>query len=492
MRGTYRTFAKLAGTAALSGFAALALGGCAYADYGTGPGYAPPRPSSTYQPRRAPAFNTAYYTIDQADGFASVIGSSPPDYSFRYGRADSWMWIGASGETLLMESGRDGDIQYYFQPRASLPYLIRDEDDVSYGFDRGLLIAVFGPDGTIIGDGDKAADRDYADDLLARARELLSASSRHGWDNRSARSWSNSFAIDFILNSGWSGAWRNQYGWNPYSRYDDDYYYWRQEEWRRRHDHGDRYRDWHRRGGRNAPPAYAPPVVTEVPHTRPVLGDRAGPIMDAGGRGGPREGHEGWGGGGNPAMAMPPAIVPPSGDVPPPAGFGGGDPPPVIAAPPPPPVAADPRVSGDTERPRRHPRVVPGEGAVERLRPTPGGGGAERAQVRDERVGEVPQVAAPPVDLEQGQEIARRRQASEDQQLRAEEARVQAEIARSRAEGLEQAGRVARERDAAQAQYEQSRAWEEQRRIEERGRQEAEQQARQQRANEATSQRYVA
>ncbi|MEQ1725097.1 MAG: cell envelope integrity protein TolA, partial [Sphingopyxis sp.] len=444
MRGTYRTFGKLAGGTAL----ALALSACAYADYGTGPGYASPRPSSSYEPRRAPAFNDAYYTIDQADGFASAIGSSPPDYSFRYGRLDAWAWAGASGETLLMESASEGEIQYYFRPNASLPYLIRDEDDVSYGFDRGALIAVFGPDGTIVGDGGKAADRDYADDLLARARELLSASSRHGWDNRSARSWTNSFAIDFILNSGWSGGWRNQYGWDPRHRFGDDYYYWRQEEWRRRHDHADRFNDWRRRGGRNAPPAYVPPVVTEAPHTRPVLGDRAGPIMDMGGRDGPREGHEGRGGnwgGGNPAIAMPPAIVPPS------LGQGGGDPPPIIAAPPSErPMIEDPRVSGDMERPRPRPRILPGGEVLERQRPTPGGGGAERAQVRDDRVSAAPQaeigqVAAPQADVEQAQEVARRRQAIEDQQLRAEEARVQAEIARSRTQALEQAGQRDRE-----------------------------------------------
>ncbi|MEK6540828.1 MAG: hypothetical protein AABZ45_01770 [Pseudomonadota bacterium] len=462
MRGTLSKMSKLAGGTAL----ALALNACVVADYGTSPGYASPRPSSSYEPRRAPVFNDAYYTIDQADGFASAIGSSPPDYSFRYGRNDAWMWNGVRGESLIMESGQRGDVQYYFQPRGSLPYLIRDEDDISYGFDRGYLVAVFGPDGTIIADGSKASDRDYAEQLLGRARELLFASQRRGWDSRSARSWSSSFGIDFILNSGWGGGWRGQPGWNPYSRYDDDYYYWRQQEWHRRHDHGDRYRDWYRRGGRNAPPVYAPPVYTETPHTRPVLGDRAGPIMDAGGRDGPREGYSGGGRGGDNVIGLPPALIPPAGVIPP------ANVPPQIAIDPP--TIEDPRVS--EEPPRRRPRPVPGEGVMERVRP------------QNEVISVDPQPDAMPTDT------ARERQAVEDQQLRAEEGRVRAEMERSRQQGLEQAGRVERERgarDAAQAQYEQSRAWEEQRRIEERGRQEAEQE-RQRQANDAELRRHAA
>ncbi|MEQ1689051.1 MAG: hypothetical protein ABL874_10800, partial [Sphingopyxis sp.] len=458
---------KLAGGTAL----ALALNACVVADYGNGPGYASPRPSSSYEPRRAPVFNDAYYTIDQADGFASAIGSSPPDYSFRYGRNDAWMWNGVRGESLIMESGQRGDVQYYFQPRGSLPYLIRDEDDISYGFDRGYLVAVFGPDGTIIADGSKASDRDYAEQLLGRARELLFASQRRGWDSRSARSWSSSFGIDFILNSGWGGGWRGQPGWNPYSRYDDDYYYWRQQEWYRRHDHGDRYRDWYRRGGRNAPPVYAPPVYTETPHTRPVLGDSAGPIMDAGGRDGPREGLGG-------DIALPPALVPPTHVQP--------------DAPVPPQIAVDPRTIEDprvSEEPlRRRPRPIPNEGAVERVRP------------QNEVISVDPQPGSAPTDMGRQQEFGRQREAArqrqviEDQQLREEQSRVQAEMERSRQQGLEQAGRTERERgarDDAQAQYEQSRVWEEQRRIEERDRQLAEQDQQRQ-ANEAELRRYQA
>lgn len=425
-------------------FASTLLSACAVADYSTSPGYNSPQRSGYDAPRR-PAFNNAYYTIDQADGFASAIGSSPPDYSFRFGRVDAWAWVGVSGETLLMESGQAGDIQYYFQRNGSLPYLIRDEDDVSYGFDRGNLIAIFGPDGSIVDDGNKAADHMYADRLLERARELLFASTRRGWDNRSARSWTSSFGINFILNSGWGGGWRNQYGWDPRSRYDDDYYYWRQEEWRRRHDHGNRYRDWHRRGGRNAPPAYSPPAYTETPHTRPVLGDRAGPIMDAGGRGGPREGY-GSGGGENPAIAMPPAIVPPSGDAPPLIGRGGGDPPPIIV---------DPRV--DDDMPRRRPRPMPSVGGgdvagAERPRPQNG------VIATDRQPDAMPTDAGQQMELGRLREMERQRQAREEQQLRnaiaaeqaqlrAEEGRVQAEIAQSRAHALEQAGQRDRGRD---------------------------------------------
>lgn len=458
MRGRLGTIGKLAGGTAM----ALALGGCMVADYASpGYGYAPPPRASYDGPRGAAWGMDAYYPIDQADGFASAIGASPPDYSFRFDQADAWAWVGLSGELLLMERARDGDLQYYFAARSATPYLIRD-GDFSYAFDGRELVAVFGPDGQMIGDGSKAGDRRTAAWLLDRARGAFAASRQRRWDNRTARSWSDSYGIDFVLNSGW-GWWRGQPGWNGYSRYDDDYYARRDYERRHRHDHADRYRDWHRRGHRGSPPAYTPPVVTEVPHTRPRLGDPAGPIMSADGRDGPREGMGGGGQGGGtrPGRGDPdPVIVQPQG--------------PIAATPVPPSIVTPSRSDESAGRDgiRRHPRPIPGEP------------GMERRVREDEAVTISPQSEAMQSDaarqreLGRLREIERQRAAVEAAQLREEEGRVRAEMERSRAQALEQAGRaeqVRAEREQRQAQYEQSRAWEEQRRIDEGRRQQGEQ-----------------
>ncbi len=299
MRNMLTKASGLAMAAAVAG--AMALGGCVTAPLSDDLGYAPPSPASPASgwrenysgggknddrgygspPRRSgyesqPANGiAAYYWIDQADGFANAIGSAPPDYNFRFARGDAWAWIGLSGETLLMETTADGTIQYYFEPRSATPYLIRDGYR-SYGFDGRYLVAIYDNRGNLIGDGRRERDSYDAQQLQRRGRDILSASQRRNWDGRTARYWADSFGFDYIINSGWAGGWRNQPGWYDYDRsFESRRHYRRLDEelyWRRHY--RDQFRDWHRHGGGNAPPNMAEP-----PHTQPVLGDPAGPIM---------------------------------------------------------------------------------------------------------------------------------------------------------------------------------------------------------------------
>ena len=56
-----------------------------------------------------------------ADSLAEAIGDGPPDYTFRYDGIDSWAWATRGGETLIVEPGRDGVVQYYYRGRSSAP-----------------------------------------------------------------------------------------------------------------------------------------------------------------------------------------------------------------------------------------------------------------------------------------------------------------------------------------------------------------------------------
>jgi len=108
---------------------------------------APPSPPPA--PIAAPVIPAAaFYLIDQADSLAQALGDSPPDFTFRYDGIDCWAWVSRGGEVLIVEPGRDGVVQYYFDQGESAPYLIRDSD-FAYGFDGPELVHVYDNSGRL-------------------------------------------------------------------------------------------------------------------------------------------------------------------------------------------------------------------------------------------------------------------------------------------------------------------------------------------------------
>lgn len=243
----------------------------------------------------------AYFWIDQADGLADVIGNSPPDYAFRHEGVENWAWVSRMGETLIVEPGRDGVVQYYFAPRATAPYLVRDSY-YSYGFDGPELMQLYDNAGRIPRAWPTSRQRYDGEELQRRGRALLSASWRQRqWDSAAAQSWQRQqgYAFDVFggsgsgWNSGWRDEWRSQPDWRafetternrrPARRLDD--------ERRERRDAGYRFDQWHRGGARGAPPLPANPIVlpTATPALAPVISPapvpppvpRAAPLVPA-------------------------------------------------------------------------------------------------------------------------------------------------------------------------------------------------------------------
>lgn len=239
----------------------------------------PPTPLSIAQPAPAPPVQlappppppipaAAYYWIDQADSFGSVLGRSPPDFTFRYDGIDCYAWISRAGEALIVEPGRDGVVQYYFAPNESMPYLVRDGYN-SYAFEGRELQVVYDQRGDVVPQAPAWDQVRYATSLRDRGRALYAASLRQRlWDTSSAIAWSDWYGYR------WFGSWGN--GWNEYRRrrYDhdaDDPHHRRPhpprdldgEGQRRRHAERD-YEEWQRRGGQGAPPPTGNPIVTPV------------------------------------------------------------------------------------------------------------------------------------------------------------------------------------------------------------------------------------
>ncbi|GAA0295547.1 hypothetical protein GCM10009087_01620 [Sphingomonas oligophenolica] len=197
----FRTHLRGAAAAAAI-VAGLALAGC-NPQGGTGrdqaayqlpalPATLPLAPGGTTEPAHAPAaallpasrrIGTArvadprddYAYADDASGFADALGDAPPDYGFYYDDVEPWAWQGYDNSIEFVEPLSDGYRYYYYRPGADSPYFVRDPS-YGYGYDGGRLAVVYGPDGSIIPDGDYGPRLDYASRYYARGRALYGAS----------------------------------------------------------------------------------------------------------------------------------------------------------------------------------------------------------------------------------------------------------------------------------------------------------------------------
>ena len=220
----------------------------------------PPAPVPAPPPPPAQPPAEAYFYIDLADSLAAAIGDAPPDYTFRYDGIDSWAWVSRAGETLIVEPGRDGIVQYYFYQGETAPYLVRDSY-YAYAFDGTRLVQVYDDRGRLFTGQLSWRQRDDSRVLFDRGRALLSAAWRsRNWNGDAALSWygaMNGGAFYYDWSRGWSGSWngdwRRRSDWRAFEydqfgrmppRYLDD-------ERRRRKDSAWRYDQW-RRGPRQA------------------------------------------------------------------------------------------------------------------------------------------------------------------------------------------------------------------------------------------------
>lgn len=117
---------------------------------------------------------------DEYDGYAlaqrayahdRVAYRAPPEYGFRYGDVEPWVWQ-ADDDLMFAEPVDDGYRFYYYEPGEAYPYFVRD-DDYGYAYGPGgVLAALFDATGALV-----PQDRLYdyapvAGRYLARGRDL--------------------------------------------------------------------------------------------------------------------------------------------------------------------------------------------------------------------------------------------------------------------------------------------------------------------------------
>jgi hypothetical protein len=330
----------------------------------------------------------AYSYIDDADSLLDAMGTSPPDYGFRFDGVDCWAWSMPDGYLILAEPLGDDYRYYIFGPDDDYPFFVGDQV-YAYGFYGGQLAAVYGDNGDLI---DPSPD---VEDGAAWLSDRGAAMKRAMQDRQPV------YADDWADSVGWFGAielrldtWRNRPGWIRYRAGPGRYHHhrdWRTklgDEGARRRQRAQWFEQWRRDGyhgkpqGGNwvtAPGGTHPGKGSGKGHwlgrQRPVAPTTpgAGPDHTRGGDGGPgfgRRPHPPRNGAPSgptmvtptpaPAAALPPPVVvaPPSGkdgrDRPPhlrpqvPAGRDG----PVVVTPPSPPAPAAASDGGRPDRPR--------------------------------------------------------------------------------------------------------------------------------------------
>lgn len=174
--------------------------------------------------------------LDLAYDVSDEIGTTEPDFSFRFNRRESFAWETWDGYRLYAEPIAGGYRYYYFGPGAERPFLVRDPL-YSYAFRYGRLVAVYDRDGRIL--NYSAANRllGEASYFYQLAREINSAA-RYGSSPRLSAAplwltWQNDI-------------YRDHYRWGRDRYRHGDYDDWRRD---RRNRRGDRAGD--RAGGRH-------------------------------------------------------------------------------------------------------------------------------------------------------------------------------------------------------------------------------------------------
>ena len=79
----------------------------------------------------------------------TVIGDSPPDYGYRYDDVQPWAWRTNDGYYRYAEPVRGGYRYYYYEPRATRPFLVRDPS-YSYGYRDDRLMVIYDRDGRVL------------------------------------------------------------------------------------------------------------------------------------------------------------------------------------------------------------------------------------------------------------------------------------------------------------------------------------------------------
>ncbi len=217
----------------------------------------PPAPPPPRRRLSRPA--DAYGYVDQAYAMSSAIGSAPPDYTFDYAGTRPWVWRTETNAIRVEEQTPDGNRDYYYEPGAADPYLVRD-GSYAYAFADGGLVAVYDSRGRPLSqeDADRRADR--AGRAYARGRDLRASALERQRESVNAAMWAARRADSDAQRRRWQDAQQQSADWRAWhaDHSAEQQAYWRDEAARRQQS-ATAFDHWSADGYHGAPP---PPPQT--------------------------------------------------------------------------------------------------------------------------------------------------------------------------------------------------------------------------------------
>ena len=159
--------------------------------------------------------NQRYAYAERAYAVNHAFADAPPDYAFDYQGVRPWVWHASDQSTRLVEPVDGGDRDYYYDPGADDPYLVRD-GDYGYGYDQGELVVVYDRDGHVLGPQYIDQRANIAARYLARARALHAASMREHRDAVARANWAQRRAAMDAEHQRWEEQQQRDADWRAY------------------------------------------------------------------------------------------------------------------------------------------------------------------------------------------------------------------------------------------------------------------------------------
>ncbi len=213
----------------------------------------PPAPRPRIAARATPE-DDDYSYVDRAYAMSDAIGDAPPDYGFDYQDSHPWVWRSTNRSTRMVEPVSGGYRDYYYQPGADRPYLVRDPQ-YAYGFSNGELVAVYDGNGRLLPYREWDRRDDDAGRILARAAALYGAARSSERRAVNAANWAAQQSALANKRAKWQAAQNQQDSWRTYhaAHAVQDQNDWRTER-ARREQSAQSFNDWRARGYSGPPP----------------------------------------------------------------------------------------------------------------------------------------------------------------------------------------------------------------------------------------------
>ena len=156
-----------------------------------------------------------YAYLDDAYWIDDVYGEAPPDYAFDYDDTGPVVWLDGDYVVCIGEPVDDGVRFYYYEPGEEWPFFVQDPD-YGYGFDNGVLSAVYDGAGRPLAPDIARSRLRFASRYFARGQALQMAAREGDRRQVSLAAWQTDARAFAARRSAWDGTLAHNQAWQLY------------------------------------------------------------------------------------------------------------------------------------------------------------------------------------------------------------------------------------------------------------------------------------